>query len=322
MADQNTTPPGAGDETPQTPGEKLQETLQQQPPPSAPETPVVPPLAERLKEFGFEGVESDADAQERLIAAYKSVQAKAEENERLVRALSQAHQPEVPQAPQKPAGEDHWWQPPQLDHQLVAAYQVKGEDGKVTWREDAPSELRRQAEQAKAHYEKWARDLIERPHEVLPKIIQHEARKLFTQEMERAQATQQAESFRERAISENEAWLFEKDPITGKAGGKLSPEGQQFQAWIDEAAEIGISSHQHQWAYAERLRKAELAVKGAQPKPADVNAQKKQELLARQTVDRSGAVPSPTQPRTQNRNISAGEKLLANMRREGVSLPT
>jgi hypothetical protein len=329
---------------PQTAGQKLAQTLAASTPETPPlaETvePAKPTFVERLKaEFGFEGVDSDEQAQERLLEAYKrdrdsltAAQQRAEEQARIAAALATGRTAE-PAVPQTAPANDHWWQAPAIDEKMLDLYQTSTVDAatgreKVDWRPGTPPELIAQYNRHEATIKEWTENLVRRPHEVLPKIIAYEARRIVQEELSQSQQQQQAVSFLDNFRNEN-PWLFNIDPVTNKpamADGRfgLSPEGQKFQSYLTEAEQLGIADVQKQFAYANRLRAADIASSKALPNAADVNAQRKRELLAAGAgggiPDKSGSVPTPaSQGRTQNQNLSAGEKLRLQMIRDGIA---
>lgn len=344
MADEAPIPevPAVPAPVPQTAGQKLAQTLAADTPPLAESVESAKPtFAERLKaEFGFEGVDSDEQAQERLIEAWKrdrdslaSERQRAEEQARIAVALA-AGQPAAPVAQTEPVN-DHWWKPPTIDERLLEAYQTSTVDAatgreKIGWREGTPPEVIAKYNALEAHTKQWTEDLVRRPHEVLPKIIAYEARRIVQEELSQTQAAQQAETFLDTFRREN-TWLYDADPVTNKpaitSDGrlKLSAEGQKFQAYLNEAESLGIADVQKQFTYANRLRAAEVAAAKAQPSAHDINEQKKREMLAKGNggtiPDKSGSIPPPgSHGSTQNQNLTAGQKLLLRMQRDGIAV--
>lgn len=346
------TPPAALT-PPQTAGQKLAQTLAgtpeakpEAPPAADPAEAPKPTLAERLKADGFEGIESDEQATERLLEAYRrerqeaeTARAQAQEQARINAALA-AGRPAEPVVPQtQTATEESWWKPPVIDDRMVEIYQTRTIDPatgreKVGWRDGTPADVIAKANEVESYYKQWANDLVQRPHEVLPKIIAAEARKIVREELSQTQEQQQSVAFLDNFRKEN-AWLYENDPVTNRpaitAEGsfRLTAEGQKFQSYLTEAEELGISNVQKQFAYAQRLRAADMAASKAAtaPRPSDINDQKKRELLAAGNggaiPDRSGSLPTParTGPTpTQNKNLTAGEKLRQQLQKDGVAV--
>ncbi len=335
MSEQNATEQEV--KTPKTVAERLEGNLQAPPEAAAPETPAAPSIVDRVKQLGFQNVEADAEAVDRLVAAYEQERKRAAEAETIARALAADRSaPKAPELNSEEPKKGTWWNPPQVDTALISAFQVQGPDGKPTFRDNTPPEVVQQAEKAAAFYQKWARDIIENPDKVLPNIILSVVEPWFDKKYSSVQQQQQQETVRDQFLRENGEWLFAKDPLTGQAGD-LSPDGKKYEGWLTEAAEMGISDFSAQIKYANALRSAELAAaKAAAPAPPAPPApapepekpvDKRMELLRRATngtPDRGGSFPAPgaTPATPQNRNVSAGDKLLARMRQEGTLLPT
>lgn len=314
--------------TPETAGSRLQDALKGET--QTPETPKTPTLAERLAGLGFQGVDKDEEAVDRLVAAYELERKRASEAETIARALAaERTAPPKEEAPRQPEQSGNsWWNPPQVDQNLISVFQVVDSEGRRTFRDGTPPEVIQQAEKLTAHYQKWARDIIENPDVVLPKIIQAVVEPLIEKKLNTVQQTQKQEEVRDEFIRTNSEWLFVKDPLTGQAGD-LSEDGKKFEAWLGEAAEIGITDYSSQIKYANALRAADIAAKQAKaaPPPAPVPEEKpldkKMELLRRGSngnPDRGGSFPAPgaRQQPPQNRNIRVGEKLADRFREMGV----
>jgi hypothetical protein len=314
--------------TPETVGEKLQGNLQTEG--TQPEVASTPTLAERLKGLGFQGVEKDDEAVDRLVAAYEQERKRAAEAETIARALAAERTSPAKEEPQRPAETTNnvWWNPPKVDETLISAFQIVDSNGQRTFRENTPAEVIQQAERLTAHYQKWARDLIEKPDVVLPQIIQSIVEPLIEKKLTTVHQTQKQEEVRDEFIRTNSEWLFTKDPLTGQAGD-LSEDGKKFESWLGEAADIGITDYASQIKYANALRAADLAAKkvAARPPPAPAPVEqpvdKKMDLLRRGTngnPDRGGSFPAPgaRQQPPQNRNIRVGDKLADRFREMGV----
>ncbi len=331
MAEQDITP------TEVQGGESVADKLRSNIAPAAPREEVVvaevakPSLTEKLRDLGFQGVEKDDEALERLLAAYEQEKKRAAESETIARALAaeRVAPPKAEATPEPEKPRTTWWNPPKVDQTLIQAFQVPGPDGRPTFRDNTPPEVLRQAELATAHYQKWARDIIERPDVVLPQIIREEAERLFEEKFNSVQQKTKQEGVREQFLRENGDWLFAKDPLTGQQGD-LTPEGKKYDAWLSEAYNLGIEDFGAQIKYANAMRSADAATRAAAaaqtPKPEETNETKKLDLLRRGggNPDRGGTFPAPGAKSTppQNRNLSVAEKLRDRMRQNGVLIPS
>jgi hypothetical protein len=317
-------------------GQKLTQNLAQQAEVVATETTTeqAKSLAERLKsEFGFEGVEDDAQATERLVAAYKQQQeelAKTKNEfgaqiESLINEVRASKTPEVTvESKGQQAGE--WnWNPPQVDLQLAAKY--KTADG---WKPETPADLRQAFEARENFRATFADRFMNDPEAALGALIDKRAKEIVQQTFGQVQTEQQQQSAYSQLLQEN-AWVFENDPISGKPSNKLSVQGQRVN---DLTAEILAQPYGAHMSQADVLRMAierfELekfrssTTRQTQSQTAqELAAQKKQELVNRAApglATRNGSIPTATETRSQNRNLTPGQKVVQRMQRNGVAL--
>lgn len=302
------------------------ETEKVVPPQEVAEQPVVSEKLKKVQELGFEDVEDEEEAFDRLVQAYR-MQGEQQKllGEQVQAALEELRrQPAQPAQPSQPAAPDKWWNPPEVDLTTVQNYRTP--DG--GWKPETPIDVRQQAEAAQRYYDKWANDLVRRPNEVLTPIMRQEAKRVYEEMFGQVNSQQREQQAKERIFSENQ-WLFEKDPVTGKPNpARLSQEGELLNQHFIVAQEKGLS-FEDAWDYAHS--KHQLAKLLAAQKPpetekevAQVNEEKKRELLSRAggaTPNRTGSLPTVNSPtKTQNRNLSFGERFRQQAQRDGVKL--
>jgi hypothetical protein len=279
-----------------------------------------------IKGLGFENVADEKEAVSRLIEAYKQKdEATKALSQQVAQAIEEVRRVGTPQTqePQQTQGDERWWSPPEIDTALASKY--RNADG--SWKAETPTSLKQMVEQAEAYYDKWANDLVRQPDKVLPKIIRQEAEKIVREVLSQTTMAQRQAQIQEQIFSDN-PWLFEKDPITGHVNrGKLSAEGQLLNEHFIAAQEKGFSFEDAwDWAYSKhQLAKLMALQKMPDGKEAEeANAKKKQELLGRAsgaTLPRGGSLPPATAPtRTQNRNLTFGERFARQVKENGVSL--
>jgi hypothetical protein len=296
------------------------------PPPetAAPETPVeVSAKVKALQELGFENVTSDDEAFERLTQAYK--QTKEQFSTELKSALDElrAQVPAQPTSPKVQEAQDgHWWNPPKVDESLAAKYRTA--DG---WKPETPTEIRQQAEAAQAYYDRWANDLVKRPHEVLPKLIREEALRIVREELGQT-AQQQKEAQLQQKVFADNPWLFEKNPVSGAPTEQLSTEGQLLNQYFIEAQSDG-ASFERAWKYAHAMYQAgkvaaQSKLTTSSQSATQVNDEKKREFLNRAGggVNRTGSLPAPSENRVtqRNKNLTFGQRAAQVASRNGVAV--
>jgi hypothetical protein len=290
---------------------------------AAPETPTLSPRVQKLvEEFGFENIKDEGEALERLTAYTQNL--KNEFGSQLQSAIEQVKQttPQPTTQAQEAQG-DSWWNPPQYDQSLVAKYRQA--DG--SWKPETPADVRQQADAAQAYYDRWASDLVHRPHEVLPKLIRQEAEKIVRELHGQTQQQQQLTQFQQRVFTENK-WLFEPDPVTGQPSQKLSVEGELIDRYMREAQQRG-ADYEFAWDYAftkhQAAKAAAQAKQTAQTKTAEeINAEKKAELLRRSApgLNRGASLPTPSETRTSQRNpnLTPGQRAMQIRNRNGQAV--
>lgn len=288
-------------------------------------TPPANPRLDRIKKLGFDGVEDEAEAFDRLAEAYEresnrttelaeQVQAAIEEMRLLKGGVNSVQKPKTETG-------DNWWSPPEVDLALLQSYRQA--DG--SWKPGTPEDVKAAEVSVQRYYDKWANDLVRRPNEILPKIIRKEAEKIVAEMFGRDKAQYQEQTAREKVTAEN-PWLFEKDPLSGKVDtNRLSAEGDLLNQHLVYALNKGFD-FTDAWDYAHS--KHQLAKLAANKTTTtedvnQVNEQKKKELLARASNangNRTGSLPTATSThKTQNRHLSAGERFAAQAKKDGVS---
>lgn len=355
-------------ETPvETPTE---ETPADDAPVETPEEPPAASFIDELGVDGFEDVANDHDGQARLLEAYRQQQQQitearqqadqnrqlAEYGQRYLAELEQSRATSQTQATQQPAERKHWYNPPKFDAALTDQYreiQTDPTTGERTeaWKDGTPAEIRASFEAYRAHQERWTHDLINRPHEVLPTVVTHSfvdaiergdpevmaaMDKLFDERYGARQQQQTDEQYWNQMEQENAEWLFQKDPRTDQiardADGYevLSPEGIQFQHYLETARRDVGDDARKQWHYANLMRNgAQHQVQAAQQSASEQAQQTTQDKRAAHlrngannpasTRNRGGSMAPQEAPstRSQNPHISPGQHLVADMQASG-----
>lgn len=297
----------------------------------SPETPAVETpeqlsFAQRLvKELGFEGVEDDAQAQERIIAAYRQRDEELAKTKSEFGAQIEALITEVraakPQATVETKGQPTggWnWNPPQVDLQLASKYRTA--DG---WKPETPADLRQAFEARENYTTGFAQKLVNDPEAALGELIDKRAREIVQQTFGQAQTEQQQQSAYSQLVESN-AWLFEKDPVTqapkglsvqGKRVNELSADilATNYGQYMSKAEvlALAIERFEHEKARAGQVRQTQNQTAQEQA------AQRKQELVQRAAPGlptRNGSTNTP------NRNLTPGQRFIQNARANGDTL--
>lgn len=308
-----------------------------------------------VRALGFQDVADRQQAEARVLEAYRLERQRAEYAQQQYQqaavyaqqyaALQQDPRWQALQQQQAPQPEQpkSWWQAPEFDPSLLEQYRepVLDAEGKPTgqqrWKADAPVEYQQQTAAYQQYIQKWERDLLTKPHEVLPKIIQDVVAPLFEQEFERRQQQMQAQQFVQNVVQKNADWMYARDPVTQRpltdpmGNPVLSQDGQRINEYVQLAAQYGIQDPQLRWQFATSQLELELRRQTAQQQQVQqtstqVNDQLKLQHLqaaAVNTPSRTAAVGTPAQPaRRGNKALGAGEKLAAAFAAQGIPVPS
>lgn len=300
----------------------------------SPETVETPDPLAPYRELGFENVETPEEANQRLMQAYRQQMADVEALRRQQQELQtlaqygnqylqQLQQPQ--QQSQAPQQDDNWWNPPQVDIDLVSRFRVRDAEGNMRWREDTPPDVRAQAEAHEKYIEDWAERLVREPHKVLPEIMQREFDRLFEERYSQRVNEQYTAQRLHQIQQENAEWLYEKDPRTGQVARqpdgsyRMTPAGQAALHFAQEAErDYGIQDPDKQWDFVMRS----LRAYASQSQPAQPQRDQRLDHLQRHSANppnRDGSRETPEQPlsRRQNPNQSPGESLVELMAANG-----
>lgn len=357
-ATEDITPDGDDDAVEQEVDDAVDEDLtraEQEPESTEPEAETPASIAEAVRGLGFEGIEQDDQAIERLITGYRQMKSEYDTQrealaqlETMARVgqyyLSQqkqqegkaaAHQPEKDDASEQPA---YWWAPPQFDPTTVERFREFKPDGagggEWTWKTETPAEVRLNAERYAQYIDDWGDALVRKPHEVLPPIIRQEVEgfidEIFDQRFGSRIREQQLAEFA-REISSQNKWLHERDARTNQplysADGRpvLSQEGKRVMQLLDHVESTGVSDPREQWRFALALYHASQAEQvqasnGHAEQARTTAAEKRRKHVRQGMQNRGGSItPSETpQDQPQNRHQSRGWQLVTQMRTDGA----
>lgn len=352
---QTETPPESGEQTDDQAGQVAPEGQPEGQPEGegegeAPPKSVEEQLAEALRELGWQGEDpSEApnvmlDAFKRQATEYQQMQQQLAEQQELARygtqyLREQREREEAARQPQggQPAGEeakqpDPWWNPPKFDPTTIEQYRDVGigDDGQpqVTWKKNTPPEVIENAEAYQRYLDQWATNLVQRPQEVLPQIIEQEFDRLFEERISQRESVANIESFAEQVKETNRDWMYTTDTQGQEV---LTPEGQQMTQLLSEVAEAGISDPRTQWEYAVARfdymnRQKDQQTQNSSRQASDTAAEKRKKHVDkgsnRQPQNRTGTVPKPEESNNlpQNPNLSPGQQLIEMMRQRGEEM--
>lgn len=340
------TPPTAETEAPEdeaaveTPEEGAEEASEE---PDSGESASESAFLDQVKEMGYAG-DDEHEAAVQLLESYRALMEEREIHQRRMqeleelseygsRYLREQREREQPKQPEQPAEQasqpDKWWSPPEFDPKWLEQYRdVKmGEDGQpqIGWKDSTPREVRQAAEAYQQYLEQWATDLVQRPQEVLPKVIEQEFDRLFQERIQQRDEQTRVQTLAEQIKETNKDWMYTTD---SQGREVLTEQGQVMTGLLNQVSESGVTDPAAQWQYAvamyDYLNRAQRPAAAPTETPQQVAEQKRRRQLQRgipQGVgNRSGTVPRPEDDeptRAQNPHLSPGRQLLDQLRRDG-----
>ena len=306
-----------------------------------------------LRKLGWEGEDEDEgktallDAFQRQASDYQRMEQRQKELEELAeygnkylseqrereKATQQTtQQTETPEGATQ--GEKPWWSPPKFDPSVLEKYRdITLEEGepKVGWKANTPREVIQAAEDYQTYLENWATDLVQRPQEVLPKVIEQEFNRLFEARIEERERASRLESFAQEVRETNRDWMYTTD---SRGEEVLSAEGKRMSSILSQVAlpvedgGYGIYDPQKQWEvsvllYDNQNRMAATRATESTSQAASVAEQKRKDHQRRGgQQNRTGTVPKPDEDSqlSQNPNLTPGQALLEQMRLDGIDI--
>jgi len=231
---------------------------------------------------------------------------------------------------------DSWWNPPKLDEAELERWRTQVRNRRTgqwewMWKAGTPRELRERADDVVKYHEEWQRDLVQKPQEVLPQIIEKEFDKLFVDRygalLDEFEGRQQEQDMHQRVADINQRnsdWVYQHDPmgnivIDPSGQPALTPQGQRVIEIIGGLRQSGLTDPDKLWDTASRLLAGELAqgALGRQQQQMQQTQQVQERNMrhlqqgAGSIRNREGSVAPPENPspNSQNRNLSPGDKL-------------
>lgn len=259
------------------------------------------------------------------------------------------------QAPATTQGKSWWsefWQPPEYDPAWVRLIEVDPETGQYRAKAGAPPDVANKFA-AWQHYQSQQADkLMSNPFAYFEKAFETLAEKKAKEIMQQSLGQHQETLLTRQFLEQNSGWLYQRDaqgnvltnpwlnPATGSLESQpvLSPYGQQFKRYVDQAVSLGISSVAKQKDYALMALERDMAIQQLQQKQQPQQAHLPAGSFPQQPApgvpnlplpgvpthgpNFAGSVPpgfSPTPQPEQNENLSLNERLRRNLALNGIT---
>lgn len=294
---------------------------------------------DRIKQLGFENVETEQDALDRLVESYAQQQRQMDQlrqqiqqaapfvnygqqyiqqlqDPAFVQFQQQRQSPRQPVQQQQQEDPTKWWSPPSYDPALVQKYQdiAVGADGvpRTEWKPNTPAELRAAVESHQAYREKWAEQLVSNPQQALAPFkgeVLAEVRRMFDDVLGTTERERETQTLAERIKNENQEWMYERDPRTGSfladpvsGDPVLSNEGRAALQMVARAEQVGITDPYEQWNYAVAMMHARNPQQAPVAAQAPAASPVPQQTTAQVADDKKKQLLSRGRPSTNGAN--------------------
>jgi hypothetical protein len=263
---------------------------------------------------------------QRALSQYQQVVPYANEYLRNETAFRQWQQEQAKAAQPKPAETPKWWNPPAIKDTYKSFIVRDPSTGKEVIDPSAPYEAQQALREYQAYTADFARKFVTDPENTLKPFVEQVAMQK-AQELVQGQLQQyQAASYVSSLDQQNADWLY--DP-----NGGISREGQAVQAYIQQAAQIGIASPDARWKYATGMLQRDLlniryqqmqyappqyAPQYAPQMQADPVAAQNMQFLRERATRTPNRSAGTTEPRAPRQRMSFEDRLRGQLVNDGV----
>jgi hypothetical protein len=271
---------------------------------------------------------------QRQLEQYKSVVPYAQEYLRNQNEFEAWRKSQAEASRPKPEPAKKWFDPPAVDDSLKSYIIRDPQSGKEVIDPNAPISAQEKLRAYQDYTANFARKFVTDPENTLKPFIEEvamqKAQELVQQQLSQYQATNYVSDLERQ----NSDWLYDQS-------GNISREGQAIQAYIQQAAEIGIGSPDARWKYATGMLQRDLlniryqqmqaappayapqqAPAQAQPQayapPADPVAEQNMQFLRERATRTPNRSAGTTEPRAPRQRMSFEDRLRGQLVNDGV----
>ena len=226
----------------------------------------------------------------------------------------------------RPAEKPKWWNPPSVD-EAYKSYLIRDpQTGREVIDPNAPLHAQEALRKYQDYTANFARKFVTDPEGTLKPFVEEVAMQK-AQELVQQQLNQyQAKNYVASLEQQNADWLYDQN-------GQISREGQAIQAYIQQAADMGISSPDARWQYATGMLQRDLldlryqqiqsqaqmqAQAAPPPPPADPVAQQNMQFLRERATRTPNRSAGTTEPRAPRQRMSFEDRLKSQLVTDGV----
>lgn len=270
---------------------------------------------------------------QRQLQQYQQVVPYANEYLRNETAFRQWQQEQAAAAQPKPTEKAKWWNPPAVDDSLKSYIVRDPQTGKEVIDPHAPISAQEKLRAYQDYTANFARKFVTDPENTLKPFIEEVAMQK-AQEMVQQQLSQyKTSNYVSDLERQNSDWLYDQS-------GNISREGQAIQAYIQQAAQIGIGSPDARWKYATgmlqrdllNIRYEQMQSQGynqpvpqgyapapqAYAPPTDPVAEQNMQFLRERATRTPNRSAGSTEPRAPRQRMSFEDRLRGQLVNDGV----
>jgi hypothetical protein len=271
---------------------------------------------------------------QRQLAQYQQVVPYAQEYLRNAKEFEAWRKSQAEAAKPKEEPKPKWWSPPEVSDAYKSYIIRDPQTGKEVIDPNAPLHAREALRQYQDYTANFARKFVTDPENTLKPFVEEVAMQKARELVEQHLNQYKSQNYVQDLERQNSDWLYNPD-------GSVSREGQAIQGYIQQAAQVGISSPEARWQYATGMLQRDLlnlryqqmqsappapvasAPQGYAPAPemappADPVAQKNMDFLRERATRTPNRSAGTTEPRAPRQRMSFEERLRSQLVTDGV----
>lgn len=274
---------------------------------------------------------------QRALSQYQAVVPYAQEYLRNEQAFRKWQEEQAKASQPKPEEKKRWFDPPQIDETYKSYIVRDPQTGKEIIDPNAPISVQEKLRAYQDYTANFARKFVTDPENTLKPFIEEVAMQKAQELVEKQLGQYKAQNYVQSLEQQNSDWLYDQS-------GQISPEGQAIQAYIAQAAEMGIGTPEQRWQYATGMLQRDLlnlryqqmqsqfsappmaqgyaGVPAPAPapvaQPADPVAESNMQFLRERATRTPNRSAGTTEPRAPRQRMSFEERLRGQLVNDGV----
>ena len=271
---------------------------------------------------------------QKALQQYQSVIPYAQEYLRNQREFEAWRAAQAEASKPKETEKKRWFDPPAIEESYKSYIIRDPQTGKEIIDPNAPISVQEKLRAYQDYTANFARKFVTDPENTLKPFIEEVAMQKAQELVEKQLGQYKAQNYVQSLEQQNADWLYDQS-------GQISPEGQAIQAYIAQAAEMGIATPEQRWQYATGMLQRDLlnlryqqmqGMLAAPPMaqgpagvpapapvaPADPVAESNMQFLRERATRTPNRSAGTTEPRAPRQRMSFEERLRGQLVNDGV----